>query len=194
MQNIKIGNIIRQLRLSQQLTQKALADKMNISDKTISKWERGLGSPDISLIPELSNLLGVDTQSLLTGQVDLNESVVGNMKQTKYHVCPTCQNISLCTGAAEVACCGKKLTALTAQKAADSEKLHVEVIEDDWYITGNHPMTKEHYISFVALATGERIQLVKQYPEWDLSVRIPRRGHGLLLWYCKECGLLCMNV
>lgn len=194
MHNIKIGKTIRQLRLEKQLTQKELADKMNISDKTISKWERGLGSPDISLIAGLSNILGVDTQSLLAGQVAPNESVGGNMKQTKYYVCPTCQNISLCTGAAEIVCCGKKLTALIAKKAADSEKLNVETIETDWYVTSSHPMSKEHYISFVALATGERIQLVKQYPEWDLSVRIPRCGHGLLLWYCQDCGLLYMNV
>jgi len=43
MQNSKVGNIIRTLRQECNMTQKLLADKMNISDKTVSKWERGLG-------------------------------------------------------------------------------------------------------------------------------------------------------
>ncbi len=189
MQNSKVGNIIRTLRQEHNMTQKQLADKMNISDKTVSKWERGLGCPDISLIPELSDLLGVDTQKLLVGDMTPNDFVGGNMKNTKYYVCSICNNISLCSGEAEVSCCGKKLTAQTLKKAGASEKLSIEVIEDDWYITSAHPMTKEHYISFLVFATGDCIQLIKQYPEWNLGARIPKRGHGMLIWYCTEHGL-----
>ena len=189
MQNTKVGKIIRTLRQEGNMTQKQLADKMNISDKTVSKWERGLGCPDISLIPELSDLLCVDTQKLLAGDLTPNDFVGGNMKNTSYYVCSICNNISLCTGEAEVSCCGKKLTAQAMQKAEESEKLSVQVIDDEWYITSTHPMTKNHYISFVAFATGDGIHLTKQYPEWNLSVRIPKRGHGLLIWYCTEHGL-----
>lgn len=189
MQNSKVGKIIRTLRQERNMTQKQLADKMNISDKTVSKWERGLGCPDISLIPELSDLLKVDTQKLLVGDMTPNDFVGGNMKNTKYYICSMCHNISLCTGEAEVSCCGKRLSALAPKKAEESEKLSAQVIEDDWYITSAHPMTKTHYISFVAFATGDRIHLIKQYPEWDLSVRIPKRGHGMLIWYCTEHGL-----
>jgi hypothetical protein len=60
---------------------------------------------------------------------------------------------------------------------------------NDWYITASHPMNKDHYISFVAFATGDRVQVIKQYPEWDTQVRIPKRGHGLLIWYCTRHGL-----
>ncbi|SHK87848.1 Helix-turn-helix [Anaerocolumna jejuensis DSM 15929] len=189
MQNMKVGNIIRTLRIERNMTQKELADKMNISDKTVSKWERGLGCPDISLISELSDLLGVDTQSLLVGDITPNDFVGGNMKNTKYYVCPTCHNISLCTGEAEVSCCGKKLTVQQMKKAGDTEKLSVEVLEDEWFITSEHPMTKEHYISFVAIASGESIQIIKQYPEWNLELRIPKRGYGMLIWYCIKHGL-----
>ena len=194
MQNVKMGIIIRSLRLERKMTQKMLAEQVNITDKAISKWERGLGCPDLSLIPELANILGVDTHCLLVGNIDANEFAGGNMKQTKYYVCTTCKNISLCSGAAEVSCCGKKLTALQAQKAADKDKLTVAIIENEYYISSDYPMTKHDYISFVALATGESIQLVKQYPEWDLSLRIPRRGHGLLLWYSEKLGLLWQAV
>ena len=66
----------------------------------------------------------------------------------------------------------------------------MEKIEDDWYLTSNHPMRKDNYISFVAFLTGDRLQLVKQYPEWTLQVRIPARGHGMLLWYSTGDGRL----
>lgn len=79
---------------------------------------------------------------------------------------------------------------LTQKQLADTnEKLMVEQIEDDWYITSNHPMTKDHYISFVAFATGDKIQIIKQYPEWNLQTRILKRRHGMLLWYCIKDGL-----
>lgn len=189
MQNSKVGSIIRALRLEHHMTQKQLADKMNLSDKTVSKWERGLGMPDISLIPELSGLLGIDIMSLLSGDMTPNDFVGGNMKNTKYFVCPTCQNITLCTGEAEVSCCGKKLEAQTLKKAEEGEKLSVQVVEDDWNISSEHHMDKEHYISFLALASGDRIQIIKQYPEWNLNVRIPKRGHGMLIWYSTDHGL-----
>ena len=48
----------------------------------------------------------------------------------------------------------------------------MEGVENDWYVTGDHPMRKEDYVSFVAFATGDRLQVVKQYPEWDLQTRI----------------------
>lgn len=186
MQTIKVGYIIRELRTERGMTQKQLADKMNISDKTVSKWERGLGCPDVSLLSELSDLLEVDIGKLLSGDLAPNDFVGGNMKKTKYYVCPMCHNISLCTGDAEVSCCGRKIDQQKMQKADENDKLSVEVIEDDWYITVAHPMNKEHYISFVAFATGDRVQVIKQYPEWDMQLRIPKRGHGMLIWYCTR--------
>ncbi|WP_307745747.1 helix-turn-helix domain-containing protein [uncultured Phascolarctobacterium sp.] len=189
MENTKTGSIIRILRQEQKLTQKQLADKLHISDKTVSKWERGLGYPDIALLPALAELLAADIQKLLRGDSTPNDFVGGNMKNTRYYVCPSCHNISLCSGQAAVSCCGKMLTALKPQKAAASAELTVETIEDDWYITSSQPMTKEDYISFVAFASGDRIQLFKQYPEWNLELRLPRRGHGMLLWYSLQQGL-----
>lgn len=107
MENSRVSSIIRTLRQEHRMTQRELADKMNLSDKTISKWERGLGLPDISLIPELSSILEIDIMNLLAGDLTPNDFTGGNMKNTKYFVCPTCQNITFCTGEAEVSCCGK---------------------------------------------------------------------------------------
>ncbi len=185
----KTGLLIRELRTKMGMTQKSLADLMNISDKTVSKWERGLGLPDVSLLVELSQIFGVNVDILLTGSMNVSDEKGVNMKNAKYFVCPTCGNLTFSTGCAEISCCGHKLTALEMKKAEPDEKLSVEMVENDWFITTSHPMTKEHYISFVAFATGEKIEMIKTYPEWDMNVRIQKRGHGKLVWYCTNHGL-----
>ena len=116
-----VGRLIRALRLERGLTQRALAEKLNLSGKAVSKWERGLGCPDVSLLGELSQLLGVDLTRLLEGDLTPNETVGGNMKKTKYYFCPGCGSITLCTGEAEVSCCGRRLAALAPRKAGPDE-------------------------------------------------------------------------
>lgn len=64
----KIGVFIQQLRKEQNMTQKELALQLNITDKAVSKWERGLSCPDISLLIPLSELLGASTSELLNGE------------------------------------------------------------------------------------------------------------------------------
>ena len=64
----KIGQFIANLRKEKQMTQRELAEKLHITDKAVSKWERGLSCPDISLLPSLAGILGVTTSELLNGQ------------------------------------------------------------------------------------------------------------------------------
>ena len=185
----KIGKLIYSLRTERKLTQKKLAEYMNISDKAISKWERGLGCPDIALLPELSNIFGVNLENLLAGELDANDLVGGNMKKLNFYVCPSCGNLLTGSNGAVISCCGKKLPALTLQEAEDTEKLTVEKMENDFFISTDHEMTKDHYITFVAILTGDSIMLRKQYPEWNIQTRIPYFGHGMLVWYCTKHGL-----
>ena len=194
MDNVKIGNLINKLRKEKGMTQLQLAERLHISDKTVSKWERGQGCPDVSLLTDLSRVFGVDLEKLLSGQLDANEERGGNMKKLNFYVCPECGNVITAMTDAGISCCGKKLQPLEAVKAPADEKLSVENIENDYYISSDHPMLKEHYISFVALLTGVTLTLKKQYPEWDLQVRIPGRAHGKLLWYCTEHGLFYQLV
>jgi len=184
-----VGNLIRKLRTDLNMTQKQLADKLGVSDKAVSKWERGLGCPDITLVTELSEILSVSLESLLSGSTEASDFKEVNMKKNKYYICPQCGNITVCTGDAEVSCCGRKLTAATPVKAAEEQKLSAEIVEDEWFISGSCPMTKDDYISFAVFITGDRMNFVKLYPEWDLHFRIPR-GHGTLMWYGEKCGLL----
>lgn len=185
----KVGNLICSLRKEKALTQKQLADAMNISDKTVSKWERGLGCPDVSLLPELSSLLGVNIEEILSGDLNPNDSLGGNMKKLKFYVCSECGNIITGTGEVSVSCCGRKLTELIAVKSEGEHILNVETVEDEWFISTEHPMTKDHYISFVAFVTGDKLLLAKQYPEWDMQFRFQKFGHGRLYFYCTGHGL-----
>lgn len=185
----KTGKLLYSLRKEKNMTQKQIADLMNISDKTISKWERGLGCPDVSLLPELSQILGVNIEEILLGKIVLNETIGGNMKKLTFYVCPQCNNLITATGDANISCCGKKLEGLTAQKTDEHHQLTIEPVEDELYISSTHEMRKEHYISFAAFVTGDKVFMVKQYPEWNLSFRFHKLGHGKLYFHCSRHGL-----
>ena len=186
---IKVGELILSLRKEKEMTQKQLADAMNISDKTISKWERGLGCPDVSLLSELSNILGVNLEKLLLGNLEPNNTDGGNMKKIRFYVCPTCGNTITSSGEAEITCCGRKLTVMLPQPADEEHTLTVEEIENDFYITFQHDMSKEHYLCFVAYVTCDRIHFVKLYPEQGSELRIPKIYGGRWYYCCSKHGL-----
>ena len=185
----KVGKLIFDLRKEKNLTQKQLADAINISDKTVSKWERGMGCPDVSLLHELSDVLNVNIEKILLGDLDPNNTDGGNMKKIKFYVCPTCGNIITSTGEAELSCCGRKLTALIAKPSDNNHSLKVETVEDEYYITFQHEMSKEHFISFIAYAACDRIFMVRLYPEQSGEVRFPKLYGGKLYFYCNKHGL-----
>ncbi|MDE7220551.1 MAG: helix-turn-helix domain-containing protein [Oscillospiraceae bacterium] len=193
MDPIKTGKLIRALRMDLGLTQQQLAVRLHVGDKAVSKWERGAGCPDLSLLPALAEVLGVGLENLLAGELDANESTGGNMKRTKFYVCPDCGNIVTASAEAALSCCGRPLIALEPQKADLPHCLTIEPVENELFITSTHPMEKEHYIAFTALLRGDSLLLRRLYPEWDMQVRIPA-AHGRLLWYCTRHGLFCQNI
>ena len=135
MDQIKTGLLIRALRNSAGMTQKQLAERLCVSDKAVSKWECGKGSPDISLLPELAALFGTDMQTLLSGEMEKNESEKGNMKKIKFYVCGECGNIVTATSEAAVNCCGKKLVPLEPARAGVAEMLNLEEIDGELYVS-----------------------------------------------------------
>lgn len=190
----KTGALLRALRQELGLTQRALAESLGVSDKAVSKWERGAGCPDVSLLPDLARILGVELEAILSGQLDAQAVIGGNMKKLEFYVCPACGNLLTSTGAAAVSCCGKRLAALTPQTPDPAHQVAVEQVERDYFITADHPMEKEHFIAFAALLTTDSLLLRKQYPEWDLQARIPNVGHGTLVWYCGRHGLFAQHI
>lgn len=189
MDQVMIGALIKRLRLERGMTQCALADRLLVSDRAVSKWERGLGCPDVSLLKSLGDIFGVRVEDLLEGRMDESDQVKGNMKKIGFYVCPQCGNIITATGEADIACCGRKLRRLEAQKADEAHALKAELIEDEWFLSSAHEMTKAHALSFVAFVMGDRVQLVKLYPEWNAEIHLGGRSHGLLYTYCSRDGL-----
>ena len=81
---------------------------------------------------------------------------------------------------------------ITLLEPEEPEKDHtftLEPVENEVFLTIHHPMTKNHYISFAAHVTSDRIQLVKFYPESDAQTRLQLRGLGYLVYYCNRHGL-----
>lgn len=153
------------------LTQQQLAEKLCVSDKAISKWETGKGFPDISLIEPLANVLRVSIPELLSGEQIINTNRAANILKSNLYVCPICGNIFHSAGSAMISCCGVTLPASEAEQADEEHQIKCEKIEDELFISMQHPMTREHYISFVAYCTGKRFESVKLCPESSIEVR-----------------------
>ena len=183
------GAAIRQLRENQKLTQAELAEKLGVSSKTISKWETGKGLPDISLLQPLAQALGISVIELMNGQPIANNNISANLLRGKFYVCPVCGNVIHAMGSAVVSCCGITLPALEAEEPDDDHAITVESVEDEHFITVHHPMTKQHFISFVAFVTCDRVQMVKFYPEGNAETRLQLRGMGQIYYYCYRHGL-----
>jgi len=188
------GSAIKRLREAKQLTQSELADQLGVSSKTISKWETAKGFPDISLIEPLSKALGISIPELLSGEQIINRNLSCNMLRTKFYVCPICGNIIHASGDAMISCCGITLPPLEAEEPDDSHQPLLLPVEDEQFITVHHEMTKEHYLSFAAVVTSDRIQLVKFYPEGNAEARFKRRGRGILYIYCNRHGLMKQQI
>lgn len=188
------GDTIKRLREKKRLTQSELAQKIYVSDKTISKWETNKGLPDISILSELADALSVSVPELLTGDIAENRNISANMKRSKFYVCPVCGNVIHSMGEGAFTCCGIRLPEQVAEEADSEHGILCENVEDEMYIHIDHPMEKGHYISFVALITDSRIQFEKLYPEQTAELRFHRSGHGILYAFCNRHGLFFRRI
>ena len=188
------GSTIKQLREKRNITQGTLAKRIGVSSKTISKWETAKGLPDISLLQPLAQALGISVIELMNGEHIINRNVSANMLRCKFHICPICGNVIHSLGNAVVSCCGITLPALEAEETDDDHAITIENVEDEHFVTVHHPMTKAHYISFIAFVTSDRIQMVKLYPEGNAETRLELRGKGHLYYYCNQHGLFKKKV
>lgn len=184
----KIGRLIAQLRKEKGLTQQNIADALNISNKTISKWECGLGCPDVSLWPELSVILGVDMRQMMEGEITRNQPDSGNINKIRFYVCSSCNNILVSTGSSSIFCCGRKLDQLSAVVDDNTPQITAEIIDADCYITLDHEMTRDHYLLFAAYVKNDKVFLNRLYPEQNATVRIPYMSGGKLYLYCVKHG------
>ncbi|MBR5384190.1 MAG: helix-turn-helix domain-containing protein [Clostridia bacterium] len=183
------GAVIRKLRENKRITQKELADMIHVSDKAVSKWETGQGFPDISLLETLAKALGISVVELLSGEDVRNRNRSFNITRGKFYVCPVCGNVIQATGEALVICCGITLPPLETEEEDPDHVIHAEITDDEYYVTVDHPMTKEHYISFLAAISDQGVQFVKLYPEGNAEARFRIQGVKTFYAFCNHHGL-----
>ncbi|MBR2637030.1 MAG: helix-turn-helix domain-containing protein [Oscillospiraceae bacterium] len=184
------GQAVRRLREEKKITQQQLADTIGVTPKAVSRWETGRGLPDISLLDPRAAALGVSVAELMSGSEVKNRNVSANLLRGRFFVCPVCGNIIHAAGEAMISCCGIRLTPLVPQPADKDHAITIEPVEDEHFLTVSHPMEKDHFLSFLAWVTGDRIQLVKLYPEGNAETRLQLRGFGKLYLYCSRHGLM----
>lgn len=188
------GAMIRELREKQKLTQAELAEKLFVSDKTVSKWESGKGYPDITLLEPIAKVFGVSVAELLSGRAVSNVNVCANMLRSKFYVCPVCGNVIHSMGEAAISCHGVMLAPAQAESADERHMVSIESVEDEYYVRIEHPMTKQHHISFMAALSPDKLQMIKLYPEGNAEGRFKVNGVKRIYFYCNRDGLFCADV
>ena len=183
------GAVIRKLRENKKMTQEELAEKIFVSGKAVSKWETGQGFPDISLLEPLAKALGISVIELLSGEDIRNRNRAAHMGRGRFYVCPVCGNVIQTIGEAVVSCCGVMLPPCEAESADAEHCIRTEIVEDEYFVTLDHPMTKEHYLSFLAAASDRGMQFVKLYPEEPAEARFKIDRVTALYACCNRHGL-----
>ena len=190
----KTGELLTRLRKEKGMTQKQAAEVLQVSDRTVSKWERGKGLPDVSLGKGISALYGVEIEKMLDGNLQEKRTETGNMKRMKFYRCAYCGNILWSMGGGEISCCGRKTMSLQVQDMDDAHDVKVEEIDREYYVTFAHVMEKDHFISFAALVSWDRVTIVKLYPEQASEVTLPRQRRGEIYLCCSEHGLFRKKI
>lgn len=185
---------IRVLREKMGLTQKQLAERLSVSDKTVSKWETGRGLPDITILEPLAAQLRVSVAELLSGEPAVNTNRSANMLRSKLYVCPICSNVIFSCGEGAFSCCGVNLPPLEAEQQDDDHAIKTENIDGELFVSVAHPMEKDHHISFIACVTDGNIQLEKLYPEQNAEARFRRCGGATIYAYCNKHGLFKIKI
>lgn len=188
------GAVIKELREKNHLTQVELAEKLCISDKTVSKWETAKGYPDISLLEPIAKVFGVSITELLSGNAVNNANVSANMLRSNFYVCPVCGNVIHSMGEAVIHCHGILLAPSQAEEINENHMILIEKVEDEYFIRIEHEMTKQHYISFIVALSSDKMQMVKLYPEGNAEARVKINGVKRILFYCNRDGLFSYNV
>lgn len=188
------GAAIKELREQRKMTQLQLAEILSVSDKTVSKWETGKGYPDITLLESIAAAFGISLTELISGHQIKNSNVSANMLRSGFYVCPVCGNVIHSMGAAVIHCHGLQLMPAEPEAADEHHRISVEKVEDEYYVSIAHEMSKTHYISFIAAVSPDRCQLVKLYPEGEAAARFRISGVRRIYFYCNRDGLYYYDV
>ena len=188
------GAAIRRLREERKMKQEELADRIFVSNKTVSKWETGQGLPDITLLEPLANALGISVIELFSGDEIHNQNRAADILKTQFYVCPVCGNVIRTTDQAVISCCGVTLPPLAPEEPDAEHCIRVQRVEDEYYAAVDHPMTREHHISFLAAVSDSSVQFVKLYAEGGAEARFRIDRVKYLYACCNHHGLYRMKL
>ena len=187
------GTVIKERREKIKMTQLQLAEKLGVSDKTVSKWENGRGYPDITLLEPIAEAFAISVMELISGSTIHNANVSANMMRSKFYVCPVCGNVIHAMGEVAINCHGIQLMPIEPEPTDERHMIFIERVEDEYYVRIDHSMTKEHYISFVAAVSSDDMQMVKLYPEGNAEARFKIRGVRRIFFFCNRDGLFSVD-
>lgn len=188
------GAVIKRLREEKNMTQLQLAERLSVSAKTVSKWETAKGYPDITLLESIANALSVFISELLSGNTMTNSNVSANMLRSHFYVCPVCGNIIHSMGETVIQCHGLQLQPEEAEETDENHKIFTEQVEDEYYVQVEHDMSKQHYISFIAAVSVDKMQMVKLYPQGNAEARFKMNGVKKIYFYCNRSGLFSLDL
>ena len=201
------GSTIKSLREKQNLTQVELAKLLSVSDKTISKWETGRGFPDITFLEPLAKFLKVSIIELLSGNEIINQNKNSNLRKSNFYTCPICGNVIFSVGNALISCCGIQLLPLEVENISKNKteenfenhflqehKINLENVEDEIFLSLNHPMEKNHFISWIASISFDSVIITKLYPEQNAECIFKKRCQQKIFSYCNRHGLFEIKV
>lgn len=188
------GAVIKKLREERNMTQLQLAERLSVSAKTVSKWETAKGYPDITLLEPLADTLMVSVTELISGNTVTNSNVSANMLRSHFYVCPVCGNIIHGMGETVIQCHGLQLQPEEAEETDKNHKIFIEQVEDEYYVQIEHDMSKQHYISFVAAVSVDKIQMVKLYPQGNAEARFKMSDVKKIYFYCNRSGLFSLDL
>lgn len=188
------GAVIKRLREEKNMTQLQLAERISVSAKTVSKWETAKGYPDITLLESIANALSVSISELLSGNTVTNSNVSANMLRSHFYVCPVCGNIIHSMGETVIQCHGLQLQPEEAEETDENHKIFTEQVEDEYYVQVEHDMSKQHYISFIAAVSVDKMQIVKLYPQGNAEARFKMNGVKKIYFYCNRSGLFSLDL
>ena len=188
------GATIKGLREKQGLTQAQLAERLSVSDKAVSKWETGMGYPDITLLEPIAMALHVSVAELLSGLAVENANVSANMLKSCFYVCPVCSNSIHAMGQAHVSCHGIVLPPLTPEPLDEGHVMHVACEGDEVFVQVDHAMDKLHHVVFLAAVSPDCVQIARLYPEGPAEAHFKRLAIRDLYLYCNRDGLFSVAL
>ena len=139
----------------------------------------------------IAEVFDVSVTEILDGDYITNKNQSGNLNKVNFYVCPVCGNIAYSVGEMYASCHGIKLSPL---KLENDENMSISQSDGELLVKIDSEMSKENYVSFVALQFADEIHFKKLYPEMSAQARFPYRRRGTVYCYHNKLGLFCRKL